>query len=152
MGTGDRRRAQREQEEGNSPFLIGFALFAFGFQTTAIFREEFTSALTQVYCTPEVCLTLPQVLTGWAIAMAPLPVYFWDRRAALYLGLFLVGLIGALFITTDLWVLPLSYFLVGLLFVPISFGIARLVEPGRRTLVVAAQHWLLLAGLLLWLA
>ena len=165
MDVGERRRLQRERrrkehgttkvsrEEGTSPALIAFALLAFGIQTGGIWREEIITALIRVYCTPESCLTLPQALTGWAIAVAPLPVYLWHRRAAFYLGSFLLGLVGV-FITLGggLWVLPLSYFLVGALFVPISIAVSLLARPEWRTPVVAAQHWLLLAGLILWLA
>jgi hypothetical protein len=158
MGEGDRRRQrqrakQNSREEGNHPAFIAFAMLAFGFQTAAIFAEEISTGLDRLYCTPESCLTLPQALIGWAFAVAPLPVYLWDRRAALYVSSFLVGLMGMLLIASSgRWVVPLSFFLVGLVFVPISVGISRWADPGRRALVVAGEHWLLLVGLILWLA
>ncbi|MEV6240931.1 hypothetical protein [Lentzea sp. NPDC051838] len=102
------------RHEGESPVLIGFAMFAFGFQTTAIWREEFGSVLDQVYCTPEQCLSVPQILTGCAVAAAPVIVSIWHRQAAIYLGLFLAGLMGMLLIATGqdgyLWVLPTAFF------------------------------------------
>lgn len=148
-----RRRARQNSREENHPAFIAFALLAFGFQTGAIWAEEIPSVLDRLYCTPASCLTLPQALIGWALAVAPLPVYLWHRRAAIYLSTFLVGLMGILLIASSgRWVVPLSFFLVGLVFVPVSVGISRWAEPGRRAVVVAGQHWLLLAGLILWLA
>lgn len=128
-----------------------------GAQTAGIWLDEIFTGLSQVYCTPEYCLQLPLALTGWAFAAALLPLYLWHRNAALYVSVCLIGLMGVLFIAADkditgLWMLPLSFFLVGLLFVPISLGIWRLAQPGWRAAAVAGQHWLLLAGLILWLA
>ena len=125
----------------------------FGFQTAAIWGEEIPAALDRLYCTPQSCLTLPQALIGWAVAVTPLAVYLWNRRATIYLSAFLVGLMGTLFIASGgRWVVPLSFFLVGLVFVPISVGISRWAAPGWRAVAVVGQHWLLLAGLILWLA
>ncbi|GGU69729.1 hypothetical protein [Lentzea flava] len=155
MGSGDGRRRQRGQQDdnGNSPGQIAFGMLAFGVATGGIWAQEIGTALDQVYCTPQSCLTLPQVLIGWAVAVTPLLVSLWSRAAAIYLGVFLLGMTATLLIATGgTWVLPQACLLVGLLFVPISLGVARLAGPGRRAVVVAGQHWLLLAGLILWLA
>lgn len=144
MGSRDRRRLRRQrrrdgQETGqkNSPAFIAFALLATGFQTGGIWAEEIPAALDRLYCTSEFCRTLPQVLIGWAVAVAPLLVLLWRRDAAIYLGAFLAGLMGVLLIASDgSWVVPPAFFGVGLVFVPISLGLSRLAEPGRRAVVV----------------
>lgn len=140
-------------KERNSPAAIAFATLFAGVQISGIWAEEIATALSQAYCTPEICLALPQALTGWTLAVAPLLVSLWRRDAAIYLATFLAGLMGTLYLAVnDLWVPPLAFFLVGLVFVPISLGVSRLAKPGWRAVVVAGQHWLLLAGLILWLA
>lgn len=158
MGSGDerrRRQRQREKQEAReyNPVFVSFALLFFGVQTAAIWAEDIPLVLDRLYCTPESCLTLPQALIGWTLAVVPLLALLWSRDAAIYWGVFLVGLMGVLLIKSGgQWVVPLSFFGVGLVVVPISLGISRLAEPGRRAVVVAGQHWLLLAGLILWLA
>ncbi|MGW4208646.1 hypothetical protein ACWEIJ_11725 [Lentzea sp. NPDC004789] len=160
MGSGDKRRLRRQRQRGgrdteqkNSPAFIAFALLVTGFQTGAIWAEEIPAALDRLYCTPEFCLTLPQALIGWAVAVAPLLVLLWRRDVAIYLGAFLAGLMGMLLIASDgNWVVPQAFFGVGLVFMPISLGLSRLAKPGWRAVAVAGQHWLLLAGLVLWLA
>ncbi|MDX8037559.1 hypothetical protein SK803_45820 [Lentzea sp. BCCO 10_0856] len=176
MDLGERRRLRREQlrtEHGTTEVIhrddprvavLVVTLVIAGSMIGGFAHMPIGTALNDLYCTPESCTALPQVLTGWAIAVAPLPVYLWHRTAALYLGVFLGGFMGTLFITsnqdipvdvnpiTGLWALPLTYFLVGMLFVPFTIGIAWLVRPARRVAAVAVPHWLLLAGLILWLA
>ncbi|MCP2247052.1 hypothetical protein [Lentzea aerocolonigenes] len=169
MDLGDRRRQRRErlrneygtakvsQADDNTIALIAFAVLLLGILAGFILQEQIAGALRQAYCTPVSCQVLPQALTGWAIAVAPLPVFFWHRNAAFYLGMFLVGLMGTFFITAarsydGLWLLPIVYFVVGLLFVPFSLWIARLAAPGWRAAAVAGQHWLLLVSFVLWLA
>ena len=176
MDLGTRRRLRREQlrreygtttvhtEYTTAAAWLAVALVLTGSSIGGFAHMPIGTALHELYCTPQSCATLPQALTGWAIAVAPLPVYLWHRAVAVHLGVFLLSFTGTLFVTSnddipvdanpvvDLWVLPLTYFLVGLLFVPLSIGISRLVRTGLRAPVVAAQHWLLLAGLILWLA
>jgi hypothetical protein len=175
MDLGSRKRLQREQlrreygtvkVEGDYPGTIwlSVALLLLGCTVGGFAHMPIATGLHQLYCTPQACATLPQALTGWAIAVAPLVVYLWSRTAAVHLGMLLLGCTGTLFVTSnddvpveinpvfDLWVLPLTYFLVGLLFVPLSLGISRLAKPGWRATTVAGQHWLLLAGLVAWLA
>ncbi|MET8760506.1 hypothetical protein [Lentzea sp. NPDC004782] len=160
MGGGDKRRLRRQRQLGeqdtgqkNSPAFIAFALLVAGFQTGGIWAEEIPAALDRLYCTPEFCLALPQALIGWAIAVAPLLVLLWRRDVAIYSSAFLAGLMGMLLIASDgSWVVPSAFFGVGLVFVPISLAISRLAKPGWRAVAVAGQHWLLLAGLILWLA
>ena len=176
MDLGERRRLRREQlrsEHGTTKALaedhtttawLAMALIIAGSTIGGFAHMPIATALSDLYCTPQSCAALPQVLTGWAIAVVPLPVYLWRRTAALHLGMFLGGFMGTLFITsnqdipvdvnptTALWALPLTYFLVGMLFVPFTLGLAWLVRPARRVVVVAVLHWLLLLVLILWLA
>jgi hypothetical protein len=171
MDLGDRRRQRREQlrkeygtekvsqTDDNTIALIAFVGLLLGILGGFVLQEQIAGALNQAYCTPRSCQVLPQALTGWAIAVAPLPVFLWHRNAAFYLGMFLVGLMGTFFITAaqggtadGLWLLPLVYFVVGLLFVPFSLGISRLAAPGWRAAAAAGQHWMLLVSFVLWLA
>jgi hypothetical protein len=148
---GTRKRLRREQlrvEHGTTAIAredttiawLVVTLIVAGSMIGGFGHMPIATALHEAYCTPQDCATLPQVLTGWAIAMAPLALYAWWRTAAVDLALFLAGFMGTLFITSnqdfpvdtnpvvDLWVLPLTYFLTALLFVPICIGIWRLVR------------------------
>lgn len=171
MDLGDRRRQRREQlrkeygtakvseTDDNTIALIAVVALLLGILGGFVLQEQIAGALRLVYCTPTSCQVLPQALTGWAIAAVPLPVFLWNRNAAFYLGTLLVGLMGTFFITAaqggaadGLWLLPIVYFVVGLLFVPFSLWIARLAAPGWRAAAVAGQHWMLLVSFVLWLA
>ncbi|MFI6096722.1 hypothetical protein ACIA8G_14270 [Lentzea sp. NPDC051213] len=177
MDLGTRRQLRRERlrREHGTPAAtifkdettaawIALVMICVGVSAGSFGHMPIAHALERIYCTPVACASLPQALTGWAIAVAPLPVFLWRRDLAVYLGLLLVTFMSTLFVTSnqdipveinpiiDLWVLSLTYFVVGMLFVPLSLGISRLVRPSRRAVVVAAQHWLLLAVLVLWLA
>lgn len=175
MDLGTRRRLRRErlrheygtgvepQEETGVAWVATVLIFV-GMTAGIAGHMPIATALDGVYCTPTSCWVLPQALTGWAIAVAPLPLYLRHRNAAICLTALLASFMFTLFITsnqdipvhanpiTGVWVLPLTYFLVSLLFIPFSIGISRLVRPALRFAVVAVQHWLLLAGLVLWLA
>lgn len=169
MDLGDRRRQRREQlrkeygtakvsqVDDNTVALIAFVALLVGILGGFVLQQQLAGALNQAFCTPTSCQVLPQALTGWAIAVVPLPVFLWHRNAAFYVGTLLVGLMGTFFITAarsyeGLWLLPLVYFVVGLLFVPFSLWISRLAAPGWRAAAVAGQHWMLLVSFVLWLA
>jgi hypothetical protein len=151
MDLGTRRRLRREQlrrDHGTEPIprqdtavaWLVVVLIVAGSMIGGFAHMPIATALNRLYCTSESCATLPQLLTGWATAVAPLAVYFWHRQTAFYLGLLLAGFTGTLFITsnedilvdanplTGLWVLPLTYFLTALLFVPVCVGVWRLVR------------------------
>ncbi len=161
-GQGDKRRLRRQrrlgkkdaEKAGNSPAFIAVALLVAGVQLGGVLQEPLAAGLSELYCTPEYCLTLPQALTGWALAVVPLLVYLWHLQATIYVSALLVGLMATVYLIAPdgLLALPTAFFLVGMVFVPISVGISRLAEPGWRAVAVAGQHWLLLAGLITWLA
>lgn len=152
-----RRLPSEPEKQRNSPATIAFAMLVAGVQTAGIWLDEIFTGLGQVYCTPAYCLPLPLALTGWALAVALMPLYVWRRDVARYVAVFLASFLGVLFFAADkdvfgLWMLPLSFFVVGLVFVPASILFSTLARPGWRAVAVAGQHWLVLAGLILWLA
>ncbi len=139
---------------------LPMTLMIVGCAAAVAWHRPVATALDQLYCTPLSCVALPQALTAWAIAALPLLVALWRLTVAIYVGLF-AGCFMLTFVLAagqdgsvgaGLWVLGLTYVLAGMLFVPLSIGISRLFRPSRRVLAMAVQHWLLLTGLIIWLA
>ncbi|KJK51333.1 hypothetical protein UK23_07545 [Lentzea aerocolonigenes] len=138
MDLGERRRSRREQlrrKHGTTPLVRQDTAVAALVLTVivavsvagGVAHMPIATALNDLYCTPAGCASLPQVLTGLAVAAAPLAVFFWRRDAAFYLYLLLAGFAGTVFITSNqdvmndgLWALPLTYFLTSLLVVPFT--------------------------------
>jgi hypothetical protein len=154
MDLGTRRRLRRERlrrEHGttrpevvqdSAVSAVVVALVVTASIAGGVAHMPIATALHRLYCTPEDCAALPQVLTGLAIALTPPAVYLWRLDAAFYLGLLQAGFMGSLFITSnqdvpveinpivDLWVLPLTYFLMALVVVPMGLTIWRMARPG----------------------
>lgn len=138
---------------------------AFGFAGVLVggfVFEPVDRLLDALYCTPSGCYSLPLALSGWALAALPMAACLVVPRYAVHLCVFLVSFFSVYFWTAapdhpwreEVWPLPLSYFLVLLLFAPASWGFSWLFTHSRtaRLAIAGACHWVLLAALIIWLA
>lgn len=167
---GERRRAYRERLRLELPEHDehkGVIWLAFGFLFAGVITGGFAhvpagALFTTLYCGPTDCYALPLALTGWALAALPVALCLVAPRYAVHLCAFILGFLATYFVTAagdhpwaeGLWPLPLTYFLVVLLAVPASAGLAFALARGQiaRLGVAALFHWVLLAALIVWLA
>ncbi|WP_285752241.1 hypothetical protein [Lentzea sp. NBRC 105346] len=139
---------------------IGFLL---GGVAVAAFAADLVDVwFDRLFCGPGGCYPLLLTLSGWAFAALPLAACVVAPRYAVHVCAFLLGFLGCYFWTgaadhpwqDSLWPLPVTYFVVFLLAAPGSWGLAWLfARTSRARLAVAAAfHWVLLAGIIVWLA
>lgn len=156
------RRENPEQETYDGVVWLAFGFLLAGVIIGGFAHVPVGALFGTLYCGPADCYALPLALSGWALAALPAALLLVAPRYAAHLCAFILGLIATYFVTAagdhpvaeGLWPLPLTYFLVGLLAVPASAGLAVALARGpiARLGVAALFHWVLVAVLIVWLA